>query len=148
MGIVSKLFGRRSGGAGATMTSQRAVEVINEFGSVLDRGKPAPGCVADLTKLPFPKEQIRQALIIGLRSNPDPKMKQMLRMAYIELANWQPGVGVEDQGLDTSKLNLAEDVEGLARDVLGQMQRQDEWSAIVLQEQSSAKSELERLGLC
>lgn len=147
MVIFSNFFARRSKVVDATMTAQRAVEIINDFGRVLERGKPAPGCVADVTKLSFPKEQIRQALIIGLRSNSDPKMKEMLKVAYIELANWQPGVGTEDQGLDTSKLNLAGDVEGLARDVLEQMQRQDEWSAIVLKEQSSSKSELERLGL-
>lgn len=129
------------------MTPRMAVAIIQEFGAVLENKAPAPGCVADVTKLPFPKERIKEALIFGLRSNADPKMKEMLKVAYIELANWQPRVGSDDQGLDTSKLNLEGDVEALARSVLAQTQRQDEWNEIVLKEQASSKSELERLKL-
>jgi hypothetical protein len=145
MGLLSKLFGRKAESA-PSMTTQRAVEIINKFGSVLEHEAPAPGCVADVTKLPFPKDQIRQALIIGLRANSDPKMKEMLKVAYIELANWQPGVGSVDQGLDASKLNLSGDIEALADKVLAQTQRQEEWAEAVRREQASSKHELEMFG--
>lgn len=147
MGLFTKFFRRKLATSDGTMTTRIAVEIIQKFGSVLENEAPAPGCVADVTKLPFPKEKIREALIIGLRATADPKMKEMLKVAYIELANWQPGVGSAHQGLDTSKLNRAGDVEALARSVLAQTQRQDEWSEVVLKEQTSSKSELERLNL-
>lgn len=147
MGFFGKLFGRKHERQVSAMTSQRAVEIISRFGSVLEHESPAPGCVADITRLPFPKDQIRRALIIGLRANKDPKMKEMLKVAYLELANWQPGVGSENQGLDVSKLDIDSDVEALARAVVNQTQRQDEWSEVVLKEQASAKDELENLGL-
>jgi hypothetical protein len=147
MGLFSKIFGRKLERADVVMSAQRAAEIINKFGFVLENEAPAPGCIADVSKLPFPKEKIRQALIVGLRTNADPKMKEMLKVAYVELANWQADVGSNDQGLDTSKLTLKGDVEGLARAVLKQTECQNEWNETVLKEQASSRSELEQLGL-
>lgn len=100
MGLFTKFFHRKPATSDGTMTTRMAAEIIQKYGSVLENEAPAAGCVADVTKLPFPKEKIREALIIGLRSNADPEMKGMLKVAYIELANWQPGVGLAHQGLD------------------------------------------------
>jgi len=146
-GLFTKFFRRKEATSDATMTPRIAVEIIQRFGSVLENEAPVPGCVADVTKLPFPKEKIREALIFGLRANVDPKMKEMLKTAYIELANWQRGVGPADQGIDTSKLNAEDDVESRARSVLAQTHRQEQWNDIVLKEQAYSKSELEALKL-
>jgi hypothetical protein len=147
MRFLDKLFGRNAERTDASMSAQRAVEIIQRFGTVLEHEAPAPGCVADASKLPFPKDKIRQALIIGLRANSDPKMKEMLKVAYVELANWQVGVGAADLGLDTSKLDTGGDVEALAQAVLNQTEGQDKWQQQVQAEQAASKSQLEGLGL-
>jgi len=71
--ILGKLFGRRASiSADADMSPQQATEIIQRYGAVLEHAAPAPGCVADVSKLPFPKSQIKKALLIGLRSTADP----------------------------------------------------------------------------
>ena len=67
---------------------------------------PTPGCVADAGKLPYPKEKIKYALIIGLKATDDPKMCEMLKFAFIQLADWQEGIGESDKGPDLSKFDL------------------------------------------
>lgn len=147
MGILAKLFGRKAAKSDEPMSAQSAVEIIQRFCAVLEHEAPAPGCVADASKLPFPKDRIRQALIIGLRASSDSKMKEMLKVAFLELANWQPGVGTSDIGLDTSKLDMAGDVEALARAVLNQTEGQEKWQQEVKAEQAASKRQLEGLGL-
>ena len=74
-------------------------------------------------------------------------MKEMLKVVYLELANWQVGVGASDLGLNTSKLDLGGDVEALAQAVLNQTEGQEKWQQQVQAEQAASKSQLEGLGL-
>ena len=73
--------------------------------------------MADKSKLPFPKEKIKAALIIGLKATTDQRMREMLKVGYIQLADWQEGVGETDQGLDLANMDLNDDPVKLAQQV-------------------------------
>lgn len=50
-------------------------KIVQAYGATLEHNAPTPGCVADVSKLPYPKEEIKRALIVALRSTKDPKMR-------------------------------------------------------------------------
>jgi len=147
MGIFSKLFGKNAARSDSpTMTAAQAVQIINAYGGVLEKSAPAPGCVADANKLPFPKAQISEAILIGLKSTTDAKMREMLKAAYLELANWQEGVGSEDRGIDTSKLSASMGIEAQARAILAQSEGIEEWNNMVAAEMQLRAAQLKEKG--
>jgi len=93
MGFLKKLFGTKQDRPPQSMTPELATQIIQEYGAVLQNNSPLPGGVADISNLPYPKNQIKKALIIGLKTNDDPQMQEMLKTAYIQLTDWQEGVG-------------------------------------------------------
>jgi Na+-translocating ferredoxin:NAD+ oxidoreductase RnfC subunit len=84
MGIFKKLFGGGGATTLAKMSGQEAEKIIQAYGTVLQTQAPTPGCVADISKLPFSKEKIKAAIIIGLKSTNDQQMREMLKVAYIQ----------------------------------------------------------------
>lgn len=147
MSILARIFGRAKRAPDAPISQQQAVEIIQKYGAILENGAPAPGCVADASKLPFSKAQIKEALVTGLKATTDSKMKGMLKVAYIHLADWQDGVGSADQGLDLSRINPEDDPVKLAEQVLAKSEGHDKWVPIALAEEEALKKELERQGL-
>ncbi len=147
MGILKKLFGGGSNITPATMSEQEAEKIIQAYGAVLKTQAPTPGCVADTSKLPCPKEKIKAAIIIGLKATNGQQMKEMLKVAYIQLADWQEGVGGTDQGLDLSNMDLNDDPVKLAQQVLAQGSGHEKWQPVVQSEQEKLKQELVDLGL-
>jgi hypothetical protein len=148
MGLFRKLFsGSVKKGKDFTMTIQMAEKIIQDYGVVLQTQAPTPGCVSDADNLPYPKEKIKKALIIGLKSTQDPKMKEFLKIGYLQLADWQDGVGASDQGIDLSNLNLDNDPMKLAQSILDQNEDQEKWTHIVLSERETLERELRNLGL-
>lgn len=91
------------------MTPERAETIIQAYGAILETRAPSPGCVADVTKLPFSKQEIKDALVLGLKTTTNPQTRDLLKIGCIHLPDWQDGVGEEDQGLDPSKLDLHAD---------------------------------------
>jgi len=145
MGIFSRVF-KSSKKSDAPMTSERVLEVVRTYGDVLESGAPAPGCVADVNKLPFPKAEIKEALVHALRVSSDTKMKESLKFAYIQLADWQEGVGANDQGFDISKVDQTASIEDQAKQI-SSMNIGHEWSLLSLAEGEHLKKELEEKGL-
>ena len=127
--------------------SSDATAIIQAYGKVLETSAPVPGCVADESKLPYPKETIKKAIIAGLRSTEDKQMKEHFKVGYIQLADWQPDIGENDQGLDLSAIDGSQDTESLASAVLEQSSGSEAWVAIAQKEQEALKQELEELGL-
>ena len=78
--------------------------IIQAYGKTLEMEAPASGCVADESKLPYPKDTIKKAIISGLKSTDNDQMKEHLKVGYIQLADWQPGVGSANKGLDLSAI--------------------------------------------
>jgi len=147
MGVFSKLFGKRPPHTrDIPMTSAQAVKIINAYGGFLEKSAPTLGCVADASKLPFPKVQISEAILVGLSSATDPKMKDMLKAGYLELSNWQEGVGPEDRGIDTSKLGGGTDIEAQARAIRAQAEGMDEWNNLVSAELALRVAQLKEKG--
>jgi len=147
VGILKKLFSSGSNITPATMSGKEAEKIIQSYGAVLQTEAPQPGCVADTIKLPFPKEKIKAALIFGLKGTDDQQTKEMLKVGYIQLAEWQEGVGEIDVGLDLSNMDLNDDPVKLAEQVSAQGSGHEKWQPIVKAEQERLKQELVDLGL-
>ena len=81
--------------------------IINAYGKTLEHLAPVPGTVADESKLPFPKSRIKQAILCALKASQQPTQKQVLKVAYLQLADFQPGVGSKNVGLDLSNVDAA-----------------------------------------
>jgi len=148
MGLFSRIFGGgRSKRSDAPMTPQMAEKIIQDYGVILQTEAPTPGCVREVSKLPYPKEKIKEALIIGLGLTSDSQMREMIKVAYIQLADWQEGVGDTDLGLDLSKMNLDDDPTKLAESISKQSAGYEKWAPIVNAEQKALQQELEDTGL-
>ena len=121
--------------------------VVQAYGKVLETKAPAPGTVADVKKLPYPKPVIKKALVAALRITDDPKMKEHLKIGYILLSAWQEGVGENDQGLNTLALDMSQDTKSLAQAVLEQSSGSEKWIAKAQEEKETLAKELQEMGL-
>ena len=74
-------------------------------------------------------------------------MREHLKVGYVLLANWQPGVGARDLGLNVSHLDMTEDTRKLAEQVLAQSQDHKKSAPIVTAEMRELESELRRMNL-
>lgn len=100
-----------------------------------------------MSKLPYPRQQIKDAIIAALRSTDDPQIKEHLKVGYIQLSDWQEGVGGTNQGLDVSAVDMNQDAESLAKAVFEQSSSFENWAAMAQKEQEELKQELQALGL-
>jgi hypothetical protein len=123
------------------------VRVVQAYGKVLETSAPVSGTVADAEQLPYSKQKIKEAIVAALRSTDDLQTKEHLKVSYIQLSDWQEGVGKPDQGLDVSTLDMNQDVESLAKVVVEQSSGSEKWTAIAQKEQEILKQELQELGL-
>ena len=76
-----------------------AEDVVTAYCYALEFFAPTPGCVADESELPFPKETIKQALRWRMQHTSDADFRDSLKVAYVALADWQQGVGPDHRGL-------------------------------------------------
>jgi hypothetical protein len=114
MGILRKIFGgnQRAQEKQMEKTIAGVNKIVNDYGDFMQSSAfPAPGCIADTKKLPYDKEIIKTALILSLKLCDDPEMKEMLKVAYVGLADFQDGVGLVDVGLDMRKLPNPQNVD-------------------------------------
>ena len=123
------------------------VNIVQAYGKILETSVPVPGTVADASKLPYPKQQIKEAIVAALRSTDDPQMKEYLKVGYIQLSDWQEGVGETNQGIDVTGLDVNQDTESLANAVLDKSPGSEKWMAMAQKEQENLKRELQALGL-
>jgi len=123
------------------------VRVVQAYGKLLETSSPVPGTVADVKKLPYPKLVIKKALVTAMRSTDDPKMKEHLKVGYIQLSDWQEGVGEIDLGLNMSALDMTQDTQSLAQAVLEQSSGSEKWTAIAQEEREALMKELQEMGL-
>jgi len=131
----------------ATMTAGVAEKIVQEYGASL-RSLSIPGrFVMDAGSLPHPKERIKQALILALLLETDPKQREVLKSGYIMLSDWQEGVGDEPVGLDVTKMDLNADPKELAKRIHDPLDRMIKWQAVAKEEREALKSELQKLGL-
>ena len=123
-------------------------KIASDYGAILaSSAAPAPGCVADVCKLPHPKERIKEALVYAFRVIEDPQMRNALKICYISLANWQEGVGDTDIGVDFTKIDSNTEIHKLAKQITSQASAWEKWSLKARVERESLVGELQKLGL-
>lgn len=87
---------RRSLGAAQPNTSSSLAEVkslIQTYGAALEAAAATNAVVVDSNRVPAPKEKIKSALLVVLQATQDPKMREQLKVGYVEISMFQPGVG-------------------------------------------------------
>jgi len=153
---IKSFGGAREGSIGRTspkkMTVKHAFEVIRAMGKFLQAENPAPGCIADEKKLPFPKQHIRGAIVLALESRPPGALRELLKHLFLEIAYWQSDIGERDIGIDHAAVNGAsrattEAADDPARKIVVENNGVERWQKAIEDERSQAKSALERRGL-
>jgi hypothetical protein len=143
MSLFSRIFASKRQRTVATITPPNVV--VAEFGEILARG-PVPGSVADVQSLPYPKEEIKRSIIQILATATDPQLREHLKFAYVSLADWQVGVGPENQGLDVTKIDRVKPIQELLNDIGARGEEMNKWQPIVKAEQETLIADLQKLG--
>ena len=73
---------------------------VRDYGYAMEHNAPPSGGVADTSKLPWPKDTIKSALMTALHEIDDPQTRDQLVIGYLQLSDWQDGVGDTDIGID------------------------------------------------
>jgi hypothetical protein len=89
------------------------------------------------SELPYPKELIQSSIILLLHNISDPQERSRLTTGYLELANWQPGVGARQKVIDFSKTYSSGVDLGTMKEALDeslkQVQQINHWGAVIVQ---------------
>ncbi|BHH84353.1 hypothetical protein [Desulforhopalus sp. 52FAK] len=128
-------------------TCEEIDRILKAYGKTLQNDSPDLGCVADEIKLPYSKDKIKAAIILTLKNTDDGNVKELLKAGYLQLANWQAGVGNENIGADVSVLSSDMDIREKARVFSEQVGLGKEWQEKSNQERQSLQAELGKLGL-
>lgn len=144
-GVANKLADRRQ--SHSIQSGNEAERIVQAYGEFLETNAPTPGTVADISKLPFPKEKIKQALLYAIKTSDDSELVSAMKTTYILLADWQEGVGNEDIGLDSSKIDMSKDIQNVAGDIKKMMHDPDGVLDKARQERERLVEDLERLDI-
>ena len=128
------------------MTTERAEEIIQDYGATLEHSAPTAGCVADVEKLPHSKERIKEAIALVLPEIDDAQLREYLKVGYMNLADWQEGVGDEQIGLDLTNMDTNADPLEMAKQVSSQGDAMEKWTPMMQTEREALKAEIEKLG--
>lgn len=126
-------------------TDSEFMRIVQAYRNILETS--VPGMVADVSKLPYTKQQIKDAIVAAIRISEDSQMKEYLKVGYIQLSNWQVGVGESNQGFDVSAMNMNQDPETLANTVIEKLEGAEAWNTFVQKEQEALNKELQAIGL-
>lgn len=133
------------------MKPERAKQIIDDYGKVISNAAPA-GMVMDESRLPFPKSEIKTALLMGLKNAQDASLRKMLIAGYTHLSEYQAGVGSQTAGLDPEDLKKLAQVEQTdnpmerARELVEEAQLSENWSEKVQAEFAALEQDLRQRG--
>jgi hypothetical protein len=119
-----------------------AQTIIRAYGAVMASGN----LVADISELPYPKPEIKAAIVSVLLCNPDSKIREQLRSAYVTLANWQEGVGPDPRAFDLTTHFRGDDIVAEAKRVSAASPAIMEMEGKVIAEMQRLLAELKALG--
>jgi peptidoglycan/LPS O-acetylase OafA/YrhL len=100
------------------------MKMIEDFGRTLSSVQRGPDELIDESRLPYPKDRIRAALLLGLKSRSSGQERAMLAVGLEFLAFFQPGVGT-----GTTMDMLAPDQQPWRHHVEAEIQRTAEQAA-------------------
>jgi hypothetical protein len=148
MSIFSRFFGNEQKPASSRSTPPHIV--VADYGEVLATRAPVPSSIGDVAELPYPKDEIKRAILsmlLVLTEKNDTQLQKHLKFAYVYLANWQIGVGPTHKGLDGTKLDRTKSPLDLAKEVIARDEEWQKWKPIVKAEEEALIGELRQLGL-
>lgn len=145
MNFFKSLFGSKK--KNAEFTPELIEKIIQDYGAVLEKQAPRPGCVADEERLPYLKKDIKKALMLGMKVATNNDTIELLKFGYLEIANWQNNVGLNNQGLDMTKIDLNGDPMAAINKFQELREEQGKWTEIVAAEKETLEKELEMVGL-
>ena len=149
MGIFRRFMNDKEDAKKLQKKLEQAESIIRAYGPVLEEKGRKQLYVSDESKLPYPKEQIKTAIIIALIVANDPDTKEMLKTGYLSLCLWQKDVGEKDimYLFDPDIVNINDSPEKIVQDLAEAEKEMDSsWLTIINQDRCSLKQELDSLG--
>jgi hypothetical protein len=125
---------------------EEALEIVREYGELLERTKREPGTVGDVADLPYPKDTIKWALLHLLAAIHDPAQREPLRVGYVALAEWQDLEQLAAVTFDSMRLRRKLDPLSLAREFAARTTPEDRCAAASRAEQQLLIAELRKKG--
>jgi len=139
----------RAGGRPAVVDEKAflwAAGVVHDYGVAMSSISAAGrGCIADVRRLPHPKERIKEALALMLGATDEADLRERLKSSYLLLADWQEGVG--DTIVPMRLPEEAVDVSAAGAAKSAAWEAWEKWRPRVLQEERALKAELQERGL-
>jgi len=140
--------------AAARSTAERllaeAESLVRSYGAALEAAATSKALVVDADRLPAPKDKIKAALLVTLHTTEDPQTREQLKIGYMELAMFQPGVGSSWIGYDVSNIpdpNDREAIRAFATSMAERAPEVERWSTVASEERDQLVEELKRAGL-
>ncbi len=127
------------------MSASDAITIIQDYGYIMLHQSPPPFYISDVRKLPHTKERIKQALLLALNVSGKPQMMDALKVGYLQLANWQEGIGEADFPLGMIDKDETE-VEKFRR-VKKHLVEVKRWGEILVEERTELQSDLMGIGV-
>ena len=116
--------------------------IVAEYGGVLAR---SPSVVADITELPYPKDEIKRAILTMLYVTTDSQLREHLKGGFVSLAGFQAGVGRTGPPLVPAKsLDWTKPIDDQVKQTLAALGTLEKWIHIMIAEQESLLDELKR----
>ena len=124
----------------------QALEIVRGYGEAL---APGPGAqdVRDESRLPYPKDTLKWALLLLLAACRDEAKREPLKAAFVSLADWQDLARFESQAFDSARLRRKLDPLALAREFAAHATPASRAREAVRAEQAALIAELRRRGL-
>ncbi len=104
------------------------------------------GIATDSSKLPHPKERIKQALALALKRTSEANMRSQLRDVYLSLADWHPGVGDSLAAFAITKPDITGDIRVAAERISQAGPAFQKWLSISEAERKQLQTELDSVG--
>lgn len=147
MGLIKYLFGRKKDYSESSMSLEQATDIVWAYGDVMENSSPAPGAVADTSRLPYSKPKIKRALIVMLRSIENPRIQEYLKAAYLSLADWQEGAKQTNKARVVTNVDLDSAKKKRTKKSLSKDKHSEKLYTRARAESQQLKSELQNLGL-
>lgn len=129
-----------------TLSVGEAEKLINEYGRILEKFTPTGTYFFDVRKLPSTKERIKAAIRLAFQHSPDSTQKEILKAAYLDLADFQPGIGEHGAGFVVAEHELqTKDRANLAQLISKRGDELNRWRPIVEAERKQLAAELDAL---
>jgi hypothetical protein len=121
--------------------------IVGDYLQLLAADGPGVWCGADEQKLPYSKAAIKHALIWAMQRQGDDDGYEHLRQSFLQLGNFQPGIGETNVGYDLFKPDPGLSVPERFRRFAEEAAEFVKWEPQINAERERLESELQQMGL-